>query len=104
MPGVIDSHPAHTTTGDTMNDIRRNDRRTYAVAEQAYDTYSSDPVLAVLRRTVWNILRNSARGEFTAVKSAELLEGLTDAESGWVWREVIEATRDAADRRENFGK
>ena len=87
-----------------MSTVQPNDRRTYAVAQEAYDTYSSDPVLAVLRRTVWNILRNSSRGEFTAAKSIELLEGLSGAEREYVWREVLEATADASERRENFGK
>ena len=87
-----------------MSRVQQDDQRTYAVAQEAYNTYSSDPVLTVLRRTAWNILRLSSRGEFTADKSSELLDGLTSAERSYVWREVIEATNDAAQRRENFGK
>mgnify|MGYP003115878999 CR=1 FL=1 len=87
-----------------MGTVQQHDRRTYAVAQHGYNTYSSDPVLAVLRSTVWNILRYSARGEFTAAKSIELLDGLSGAETDYVWSEVIEATADAMQRREDFGK
>jgi hypothetical protein len=87
-----------------MDDIRRTDRRTYAVAQKAYKIYDSDPHISMLRDTVWDVLRSSARGEFTAARCSDLLEGLTQAERGYVWSEVTKATRDAADLRENFRK
>ena len=87
-----------------MDNVQKNDRRTYAVAQAAYSTHDNNPHISMLRSTVWDILRYSSRGEFTAARSIETLEGLTSAETDWVWREVIGATNTAAKMRRNFGK